>query len=104
MFFNPLSKNNLTDIYLELVESKFKGILHLGSPTIMTKYEFAKLIAQVFGFNEKLICAGLMDQGHLIAKRPKNTSLDIRLAKKILRTEMKDIYPELNLIKQELIN
>ena len=45
-----------------------------------------------------------MDQGHLIAKRPKNTSLDIRLAKKILRTEMKDIYPELNLIKQELIN
>lgn len=87
IIFNPLEIRNLSDMIKELIHKDFKGILHLSSNEIFSKYEFIIEIAKMFDFNMNLITKGSIANANFTAKRPLNTSLSNQLAKKILKTQ-----------------
>lgn len=87
--FNPLEINNLSELLLELSLNEFKGILHLTGNEIFSKYEFVKKIVHILDYDEKLVIKGNSECMNFIAKRPKNTSLDNSLARKILKTQFR---------------
>jgi len=84
--FTPLEVHNLSEIIIDLIETDFKGILHLSSNEIITKYHFCIRIAETFGFDKNLIKKGFFDQMNYLAKRPKNTSLDNTKSKQWIKT------------------
>ena len=85
--FNPLEIQNLTDMLLEISEIKYAGIIHLSTDKNMTKYEFARKIANELQYDLELIKKGLLDNNKMTAKRPLNTTLSNKIAKKILKTK-----------------
>lgn len=85
--FNPLEINNLSELLLELCLNEFKGTIHLAGNEIFNKYKFAKKIASTLNYDEKLIIKGNSNDMNFTAKRPKNTSLNNSLARKILKTQ-----------------
>jgi dTDP-4-dehydrorhamnose reductase len=91
IIFNPLEINNLSELILELSLSKFKGLIHLTGNEIFTKYEFIKKIALTLDYDINLVMKGNSKQVNFIAERPKNTSLDNSLVKKILNTKIKTL-------------
>ena len=88
---------------MELGDSKFSGILHLGSDEIISKFEFCCEIADIFGLDKNLIKKGFIENAEFIAKRPKNTSLSNLKAKKLLKTTFPPLREEITKIKQQNI-
>ena len=60
-YITPTLNTNLAKMLLESAERKLKGIFHLAGATRVSRYEFAKEIAKVFGLDESLIIPAKMD-------------------------------------------
>lgn len=84
IIFNPLEISTLSKMIIDVAKTDFKGILNLSSDEIMSKYEFAKKIANKLNFNENLIKKGSIDDFKFRAGRPKNTTLNNSKAKQII--------------------
>lgn len=61
-----------------IIKDKRKGIVHLGSPDLKDKYRFGRLFEKKLGRKKRII---LSKNKKYVAKRPINSSLDIKLAK-----------------------
>jgi len=102
--FNPLEISNLADMILEISFIDYNGILHLASDEPLSKYDFIIKVSKIFGFNEKLIIKDSIDSSYnLIAKRPKNTTLDNIIAKNLLHTKIIPLEYSLQKIHQQYI-
>ena len=91
IIFNPLEINNLCELLLELCLVDFKGIIHLSGDEIFSKYDFIKKIALLLNLDMKLVIPGRSEQIKFKAKRPKNTTLDNSVSKKILNTKIRKL-------------
>lgn len=60
---------------IKIVEKKITGIIHLAGERL-SRYEFARTLAKVLGVDEALIKPISVNDVKLIAKRPKDSSLD----------------------------
>ena len=83
LIFNPLEIFNLSNLLIELTTIKHEGILHLSSNDFLSKYDFIMKVASVFNFDKSLIVKG---NSSFQVKRPKNTTLDNSISKRILKT------------------
>ena len=83
LIFNPLEIFNLSNLLIELTTIKHEGILHLSSNDFLSKYDFIMKVASVFNFDKNLIVKG---NSSFQVKRPKNTTLDNSISKRILET------------------
>ena len=83
LIFNPLEISNLSNLLIELTTIKHEGILHLSSNDFLSKYDFIMKVASVFNFDKNLIIKG---NSSFPVKRPKNTTLDNSISKRILKT------------------
>ena len=70
---------------IEIGMKKINGILHVSGDTRISRFDFAKLIAEKMEFNAKLIKPILMKEINWKAKRPKDSSLDVSKARSILK-------------------
>ena len=77
VFFNPLEVINLSKLLLKLLEEDLAGIYHVASPDIISKYEFGKQIANIFGFDESLISPTSWQSAGLAANRASNSTLSV---------------------------
>lgn len=72
--------NDLAKILIKMIEKDLSGIYNVASENSISKYNFALLLAKEFGLDEELITPITLDQlmkkFNLIARRPKNTSLN----------------------------
>jgi len=100
--YNPLEVSNLSKLIHEIISTDFKGIIHLAADEVISKYDFAVKIAEVFGFKRELIKNGKVKDANLIAIRPKNVSLSNNTAKKILKTTITPLDESLKKIKNRL--
>lgn len=66
------------------IEKDVSGLFHVVDSTCVNRFEFAKCIAKIFKFDDKLIKKVSIDDIGVIAKRPKNTCLNNSKAKKSL--------------------
>jgi dTDP-4-dehydrorhamnose reductase len=101
--FSPLEIKDLSKMIIEVANSNYVGILHLASNEFFSKYQFCILIAKIFGFDQKLIKKGSIEDVNLVAKRPKNTTLNNAKSKKIIKTKKTRFEEWLTLLKKSKV-
>ena len=79
---NPTYVSHLVEIIFLCIILNTEGIYHYGSDDFLSRYEFAMIIAEVFGFDKSLISP--IDTNSLFkklksynAKRPLNSGLKV---------------------------
>ena len=78
--FAPLEASTLGGLLLDLAEGGATGVWHLGSCDGVTKYDFARTVATVFGFDPDRVDEARMHDVDFRAMRPPRTALDSRRA------------------------
>lgn len=92
-YFTPILVNRIANAIEHLCAIDFKGTINIASTDRLSKYDFACLIADVFGYDKKLITS-IQSDGKWIAPRPKDPSLNVEFAKTLgvkLQTAKEDI-------------
>ncbi len=98
--FNPILINNLSEIIIEMIEKNIKGIFNVGGSECLNKYDFGKKIAKVFNLDSNLIKLGTSNDMKFIAKRPKNTTMNIDKVKGLIDTKILNIEDGLKEMKR----
>jgi dTDP-4-dehydrorhamnose reductase len=70
---------------VRLAPDRTPSVLHLGGPEAVSRYEFGLAMAERFGFDPALIDARRQSEFASPARRPRDCSLDSRLAQQTLR-------------------
>jgi dTDP-4-dehydrorhamnose reductase len=83
-FRTPILVQNAADGLVELAEHAFTGIVHLGGPERISRFEFGAKLVEARGLPKSLIQPRLMAEIPSDAPRPKDVSLDTSLARRTL--------------------
>jgi dTDP-4-dehydrorhamnose reductase len=86
-YVTPSYVENVADMLIEICERKLSGTFHTAGASRITRYDFARQIAQVFSLNADLIRPISMDQMKWSTKRGKDCSLNVNLSTKILNAK-----------------
>ena len=95
---NPICVNDLVNAIFELVVGKNSGIYHVVGPEFISRYEWGKKIASVFGRSSSRIEPTSSDDAELPAERP-NANLSNEKVLETLETDfqsVRDCMEELN--------
>ncbi len=101
---SPTLNTSLADMTLEIVERKLTGTFHLSGTTRISRYDFAKAIAQTFNLDPNLIDPCSTADFSWTAKRPRDSSLATSKAQRTLKNKPLQISQALEYMKQELTN
>ncbi|MEM4156334.1 MAG: sugar nucleotide-binding protein [Archaeoglobaceae archaeon] len=96
-FITPTLNTNLANMLLEIAERKLSGIFHLAGAKRVSRYDFAVEIAKAFDLDEDLIRKAKMEEMKWIAKRPRDSSLDVSKAKNLLNRKPMDLKESLSM-------
>ena len=85
-YTSPTYIPNLSQMLIELSTRQILGIIHLASPTKISRYDMAILVAEKLELNSSLLKpVTLEDMANWTAKRPKDSSLDASKASQLLK-------------------
>jgi dTDP-4-dehydrorhamnose reductase len=102
-FNTPTLADNLAQMALEAVERVLQGIFHTSGSERISRYEFARRIAETFDLNSVLIKPIKMNELKAwIAKRPKDSSLNTGKIQKQLKTKPLNINEGLSRLNEEM--
>ena len=76
-FNNPISANDLAFSIKRLIQENATGIYNTGGPDYVNNFDFAKITAEVFNLNKKLIIGKSTQEFNAKALRPKKCALKI---------------------------
>lgn len=91
---------NMAEALLELANSPFTGIIHLGGAKRGSRYEFAQALCRLAGFDEALLRPVSMVEAKTPAARPQDVSLKSDLAPGVLKTKLLGYEDGLRLLLQ----
>lgn len=101
-FVSPTLSSNLAEMLCEICERNLTGIFHLSGATRIDRYSFAVRIAETFGLDKNLIQPVSSSEMSWVAKRPRDSSLDVSKASDVLKLKplslgeaLKRLYSEL---------
>ena len=84
---SPLWVQDLAAALVELVELPFSGVLNVAGPQSLSRYQMGVRLARHVGLDERGIGAGSsLDSG---LRRPRDCTLDVRLAQRLLHTRLR---------------
>jgi dTDP-4-dehydrorhamnose reductase len=91
VYFSPVSIGELIEALFNLIEINASGIINIASNKVISKFEFAKLIARCLKIPESKIISTSISKSNLTSPRPNYLALDNSLYKKMVNLNMKDI-------------
>jgi len=98
----PTLADNLAEMAMEALQRGLKGLYHASGSERISRYEFAKQIAESFQLDPSLIKPIKMSKlVTWIARRPRDSSLSTDKIRKQLRTRPLNITEGLNNMKEE---
>lgn len=100
---SPTLNTSLAEMAMEILERRLTGVYHLAGATPLNRYEFARLIAGTFQLDESLIIPAGSSDMKWLAKRPRDSSLNVEKASKTLDNKPLKIREALNMLKEEMI-
>ncbi len=103
VFFCPLYVKHLADILLEMAEKELKGIYHTVSRESLSKYEFGRMIAGQFNFNNDLVQPVRVAEGGLVAARSPNLTLRVEKLEHALGKILPGIEMGLKVFHQQYV-
>ena len=106
-FTSPTYVPNLSKMLIEITKRQISGLIHLAGATRISRYEMAEMLADKLNLEKKLLKPASIDEMNWIAKRPKDSSLDVKKAVSILNEKpfiieqaidyfVKEIKPQLS--------
>ena len=89
--FTPMLVNDLAEVLLAMVDSRLPGIYHVAGSEKISKYEFAKRVATLFGFESGRVIPASSAEAGLRAARPADISLNTAKVTSALGIPMPDV-------------
>ena len=83
-FASPTLNSSLAEMILELSGRRLSGIFHVSGATRASRYGFAIALAQQFGFDTNLVIPVESSSVGWVARRPRDSSLNVAKAMEIL--------------------
>ena len=90
-YVSPSLNSNVAEMALELVERRLTGTYHISGASRVNRYEFSRELAQALGLDTSLIIPKDMKDMQWVARRPRDSSLDVSKAVRSL------VHPPLSL-------
>lgn len=94
----PITVSDLAAVLLELAATDQAGRLHVAGVDLVSRYEFAQLVASAHGHDPARLRAATSATSSV--QRPRNCALDISLARRLLRTQLRGVREVLFVSKQ----
>ena len=101
-FTSPTYVPNLSKMIIEVAGKKNTGIIHLAGRTRISRYEFAKKIAEKLNLDPNFLKPIKIADMKWQAKRPQDSSLDVSKAHSILDNKPQDIEESLGFFIKEI--
>lgn len=101
-FITPTLNTNLAAMVLEAAERRLLGVYHLAGATRISRYDYARKLAQAFELDCSLILPSEMKDLNWTAKRPKDSSLDTTKAREMLANRPLTLDESLLRLKEEI--
>ena len=98
---SPTLNTNLANMILEIVERRLAGVYHLAGSTPISRYDFAKLLAEEFKLPKELIRSVTSDKLSWAARRPRDSSLNVSKAASMLRNKPMNIRESIAALRRE---
>lgn len=102
VYENPLYNLACGEVLWALIRKKSPGIFHAGGSESINRYRFALKVAKIFGLDPKLIKRVKSSHFKSIARRPKNTTFDVRRMKKVLGVKAWSVEEGLRSMKENM--
>ncbi len=99
---SPTLNTNMAEMILEIMERKLEGIIHVSGATRINRYDFAKLMASAFGLDSNLVTPVTSADFSWPARRPKDSSLSTKKARRLLQNKPLEISRAFLRLKEEL--
>jgi len=100
LYANPIWIDNLSELILEAIRKKIRGVAHLGGADYMSRFEFARIFAEIFDFETSLVEAVSASSQNRPAKRPQYAGLDISETQPKFATKFLAVREALNMIRK----
>lgn len=104
VYFTPLLATDLADLLLAMLDQGLSGTYHLGGSQRISKYDFARLLAEEFGFKSERVTAARLSEGKLRAQRPPDTSMNSAKIKAALHRDLPDVISGIKRFHQQREN
>ena len=101
-FISPTLNTNLAEMLLEVADKELTGVYHLAGASRVSRLDLAFELAEVFNLDRSLIRSAKMDDMNWVAKRPRDSSLDVSKAARTLRNKPLTLREALTRLKFEL--
>jgi dTDP-4-dehydrorhamnose reductase len=98
---SPTLNSSMAEMALEIAERKLKGIFHTSGATRISRFDFARLIAQTFSLDDNLINAATSANFSWAANRPRDSSLNTAKAHQTLKIKPLKLDQALERMKKE---
>nr|MDO8100823.1 dTDP-4-dehydrorhamnose reductase [Candidatus Njordarchaeota archaeon] len=98
---SPTLNTSLADMIIETARKKLEGVINLAGSTRISRLDFANKICEVFSMDKKLIRPVKSDEMDLKARRPRDSSLNVKKAQMILSDKPISIDDALKTLKRE---
>jgi dTDP-4-dehydrorhamnose reductase len=98
---SPTLNINMAEMIMEILEKRTKGTFHLAGATRLSRYEFAQRLAETFNLDPKYITPVQSKQIKWVAKRPRDSSLNVEKAEQTLTNTPLGIRDALKRMKEE---
>lgn len=85
---SPTFVDNLAEVILKIHENQNYDLYHISGSERISRYDFARKIADIFDLNKDLINPITSDELNQKAKRPRDSSLDVTKTEKDLGVKM----------------
>lgn len=85
---SPTLADNLAVAIRKVIKNGSQGILHIAGSERISRFDFARRIARQFDLDESLLVPVKMKDLNWAARRPRDSSLNVRKAEKELRVEL----------------
>jgi len=101
-YASPTLNTNLAEMLIEVIERKLTGVYHLAGASRVSRTEMATMLADIFNMDKNLIIPSRIEDMSWIAKRPKDSSLNVSKALSTLKTKPLELSKALSKLKAEL--
>lgn len=101
-FVSPSLNSNVAEMVLELVERRLTGDYHVSGASRVNRYQFSRALAETFGLDASLIVPVTMKDMRWVARRPRDSSLDVSKAADSLVHAPLYLQPSLTRLREEL--
>jgi len=99
VYENPLFSNHCAEIIWALIDKNKEGYYHVAGTDVVNRYQFAHIVAEIFGLDKNLVKAVPSSFFKDIAPRPANTSYSTAKVEKDLNIKLPGLRKSLELMK-----